>query len=90
MDDVLWQNVELNGIVIGRAVDVILDREHGDPIGFEVRCKDGVHRYLPRAAARIEGEAIAIASPFALLEPDELAFYRRTGVPVRGREEPAA
>ena len=90
MEELLWQNVAMNGITVGRVVDLILDREHGDVIGFEVRCEDGRHRYLPRAAARIEGDSVSIDSPLALLDSEQLDFYRRRGVAVRGREEPAA
>jgi hypothetical protein len=69
---------------------VILDRENGDVIGFEVRCEDGRHRFLPRAAATSRDSIVAVDSPLALLDSDELAFYRRRGVTLRGREEPAA
>jgi hypothetical protein len=89
MKHALWQNVEIHGIVVGRVVDVILDREHGDAIGFEVRCEDGVHRYLPCAAAVTGDRAIAIESPFALLDADELGFYRGVGTPIRGGAETA-
>jgi hypothetical protein len=90
MEHRLWQNVTMNGITVGRIVDAILDREQGDVIGFEVRCEDGRHRYLPRAATRADGDGVAIESPLALLDADELDFYRRRGVAVRAREEPAA
>jgi hypothetical protein len=80
----------MNGITIGRVVDVILERVDRRVIGFEVRCEDGRHRFLPRAAARSDGTGIVIDSPLALLEGDELDFYRRRGVTLRTREEPAA
>ncbi len=90
MGDWLWRNVTLNGISVGRVVDAILDREKGEVIGLEVRCEDGRHRYLPRAASHDDGSSIAIDSPLALLDSEQLDFYRRRGVPVRSREEPAA
>jgi sporulation protein YlmC with PRC-barrel domain len=90
MDELLERTVVMNGIQIGRVVDVILDRENGDVIGFEVRCEDGRHRFLPRAAATSRDSIVAVDSPFALLDSDELAFYRRRGVTLRSREEPAA
>jgi PRC-barrel domain len=90
MDDWLSRNVTLNGISVGRVVDAILDREKGEVIGFEVRCEDGKHRYLPRAASRDDAGSIAIDSPLALLDSDQLDFYRRRGVSVRSHEEPAA
>ena len=46
-------------------------------LGFEVRCGDDTHRFLPLAAARVRGGEIAIGSPLTLL--DELPFYRARG-----------
>ena len=88
--DWLWRSVEMNGITVGRVVDVILEREKLDVIGFEVRCEDGRQRFLPRAAAATDGSVIAIDSPLALLDTDQLEFYRRRGVTLRSPEEPAA
>lgn len=90
MNEWLWKSVVMNGIQVGRVVDAILERENYGVVGFEVRCEDGRHRFLPRAAARSDGSAIAIDSPLALLDADELDFYRRRGVSLRSREEPAA
>jgi hypothetical protein len=90
VNDWLWQSVRMNGIRVGRVTDVILDADNGRVVGFEVRCEDGRHRFLPRAAATSDGSAIQINSPLALLDTDELDFYRRRGVSLRGREEPAA
>ena len=90
MKDWLWKNVAINGITVGRVVAVIAGRAGGEAVGFEVRCEDGRHRYLPRAAARIEGEVVAIDSSLALLEPEQLEFYRSRGVAIRSKQEPAA
>lgn len=90
MNDWLWQSVVLKRIRVGRVVDVILERKNGEVVGFEVRCEDGRHRFLPRAAATSDGTEITIDSPLALLETDELEFYRQRGVSLRSREEPAA
>ena len=90
MKDWLWRSVEMNGITVGRVVDVILERENLEVIGFEVRCEDGRHRFLPRAAAATDGSVIAIDSPLALLDADQLEFYRRRGATLRSPEEPAA
>jgi hypothetical protein len=90
MEEWLWRNVVMNGIAVGRVVDVILESENNAVIGFEVRCEDGRHRFLPRAAATGEGSAIEIDSPLALFDADQLDFYRRRGVTVRSRKEPAA
>jgi hypothetical protein len=90
MEEWLWQSVAMKGINVGRVVDVILERENNEVIGFEIRCEDGNHRFLPRAAATTDGSAIAIDSPLALLDTDQLDFYRRRGVTLRSPEEPAA
>jgi hypothetical protein len=89
MEDLLEQIVVMNGIQIGRVVDVILG-DGDEPIGFEVRCRDEEHRFLPSAAATRDERAIVIESPFALLDADQLDFYRRRGRTLRTREEPAA
>jgi hypothetical protein len=90
MKDWLWRSVEMNGITVGRVVDVILERENLGVIGFEVRCEDGRQRFLPRSAAATDGSVIAIDSPLALLDAEQLEFYRRRGVTLRSPEEPAA
>jgi sporulation protein YlmC with PRC-barrel domain len=91
MEKLLERAVVMNGIRIGRVVDVILDRVDGDVVGYEVRCEDGRHRFLPRAVGTIsEGSTIEIDSSLALLDSGELEFYRRRGATLRTREEPAA
>jgi sporulation protein YlmC with PRC-barrel domain len=90
MEELLEQTVVMKGIRIGRVVDVILGARDGEIIGFEVHCKDGQHRFLPSAAATREDRTIVIHSPFALLDADQLEFYRRRGRTLRTREEPAA
>ena len=89
MNDLLWQSVTMNGIPVGRVIDVILDGEE-KVMGYEIRCEDGQYRFLPRAAAAIDGTTIEIASPLALLDTDQLEFYRLRGTRLRRREEPAA
>jgi hypothetical protein len=86
----LERPVSLHGLRVGNVVDVILDRSEGLPMGLEVRCLDGRHRFLPMAAATPVGAEVVIDSPFALLETDELEFYRGRGVSLRRRREPAA
>jgi sporulation protein YlmC with PRC-barrel domain len=90
MEDFLQRAVLMNGIYIGRVVDVILDAEGGSAVGLEVRCEDGRHRFLPLAAARLGAEAIEIDSPLALMDGDQLDFYRERGATLRVRREPAA
>ncbi len=82
--------MSLHGLRVGRVVDVILDAAEGRPMGLEVRCLDRRHRFLPMAAATSVGDEVVIGSPFALLETDELEFYRGRGVSLRRRRESAA
>ena len=84
MEDLLQRLVSLHGIHVGRVVDVILESEGGESMGLEVRCEDGRHRYLPMATSTLVEAEIVIDSPFALLDGDELEFYRRRGVALRG------
>jgi hypothetical protein len=80
--------LRLNGISLGRAVDLLLDREELKVLGVEVLCRDGVHRFLPLATAVVSEEGLAIASPLLLLDEGELAFYRARARPfssLRGR-----
>jgi sporulation protein YlmC with PRC-barrel domain len=91
MSELLEATVVFKGVRIGRIVDVILDRAGGEVVGFEVRCGDRRHRFLPRAAVTIADDStVEIGSPFALLDAGELEFYRERGVTLRRREEPAA
>lgn len=90
MHDLLQRIVRLHGVQIGHVVDVILDPTDDSPIGLEVRCEDGKHRFLPMAVATSVGDELHVGSPFALLDADELAFYRERSVTLRGRRNPAA
>ena len=90
MEQLLEQPVSLHGVRVGYVVDVILDASEGPPMGLEVRCLDGRHRFLPMAAATPAGPEVVIDSPFALLEADELDFYRSRGVSLRRGRESAA
>jgi sporulation protein YlmC with PRC-barrel domain len=90
MRQLLQRPVELHGVQVGRVVDVILEPETERVVGYEVRCEDQRHRFLPAAAATAREGSIAIDSPFALLDTDELDFYRRRGKTLRARRESAA
>lgn len=82
--------MSLHGVRVGHVVDVILETSEGRPMGLEVRCLDGRHRFLPMAAATAAGAEVVIDSPFALLETEELEFYRQRGVSLRDGRESAA
>ena len=90
MHELLQRPVRLHGIHLGNVVDVILDGDGGSALGLEVLCEDGQHRFLPMAAATFAEEQIVVDSPFALLDGDQLDFYRKRGVGLRRRREPAA
>ena len=90
MEPLLQRPVSLHGVRVGHVVDVILEAAEGDPMGLEVRCLDGRHRVLPMAAATPAASEVVIDSPFALLETEELEFYRGRGVSLRRRRESAA
>jgi hypothetical protein len=81
--ELLNKRVVTGGIELGRVVDVILDETGDRKIGLDVRCKDGVHRYLPIATADFKGEDVAVESPLVLLETDQLDFYRTKGRALR-------
>ncbi len=90
MERFLQRPVTLHGVRIGHVADVILEAAEGQPMGLEVRCLDGRHRFLPMAAASPAGGEVVIDSPFALLDTEELGFYRARGVPLRRGRGPAA
>ena len=75
--NVLALPVRLHGVDLGRSVDLIVALDARRVLGFEVRCGDDTHRFLPLAAARVHHGEIATGSSLTLL--DELAFYRARG-----------
>jgi hypothetical protein len=75
----LRRPVRLRGVRLGETVDLILDWEGTRVLGFDVLCGDDVHRFLPFAAAQLEGGAVVVDSTLTLLEGDQRAFYRRSG-----------
>ena len=79
-NEILGLPVRLNGIVLGHAVDLILDRRAGHVVGVEVRCGDDEHRFLPLAAARVAPDELVLTSPFTLLDGPQLEFYAENGV----------
>jgi uncharacterized protein YrrD len=81
--ELLNRRVVTGGIELGRVVDVILDETGDRAIGLDVRCKDGVHRFLPIATVDLGEEDVVIESPLVLLETDQLDFYRTRGRALR-------
>jgi sporulation protein YlmC with PRC-barrel domain len=68
--------VRLDGMDVGRAVDLIIDPVRRRAVGFDVLCRDDVHRFLPLAAAEVDGKEIRLGSAFALLDDAGFEFYR--------------
>ena len=75
-EELLRFPVRLDGIDVGRAVDLIVDPQQKRALGLDVLCRDDVHRFLPLAAAEVGQEEIRLSSPFALVEGVGLEFYR--------------
>jgi len=71
------------GIELGRVVDVILEADADRPLGLDVLCGDGEHRFLPLAAAGRLSPDVGIDSTFTLLDQAELEFYRAHGRSLR-------
>ena len=81
--EALNRRVMTSGIQLGRVVDVILDEAGERPVGFDVLCGDGSHRFLPFPTARLEGEHVEVDSSLMLLGREQLDFYREHGRPLR-------
>jgi hypothetical protein len=63
---------------LGATVDALLDRPLRRLVGFEVRCGDGAHRFLPFPACGVHEDRLEIESALVLLDRD-LDFYRLGG-----------
>jgi sporulation protein YlmC with PRC-barrel domain len=75
-EELLQFPVRLDGIDVGRAVDLIVDPVQQRALGLDVLCGDDVHRFLPLAAAEVRESEIRVTSPFALVDKDGFEFYR--------------
>jgi sporulation protein YlmC with PRC-barrel domain len=78
--------VTLDGIRLGRCVDVVLDDQLERVVGVIVRCGDATERFLVLEAAQVRDDAIAVSSALLLL--DDVDFYRRHGRLLRDRRGP--
>jgi len=72
--ELLQLPVRLNGIRLGRPVDLLLDPAEWRALGFVVLCGDGSSRFLVFAAADLRDDAIDVSSALLLL--DDVEFYR--------------
>ena len=73
--------VQLRGIQLGRPIDLLLDVDHWNVLGFVVHCGDESRRFLPLAASQVLDEEIAVGSALMLLE--DVRFYEERGVSFR-------
>ena len=79
--DLVGSPIRLRGILLGRAVDLLLDAGARRMVGFVVESGDDAPRFLPFAASEPEEDVIAVASALMLL--DDVGFYRKRGVSFR-------
>ena len=80
--ELLQLPVTLDGIRLGRCVDVVLDETGDHVVGMVVLCGDGSERFLVLGAADVRDGEIAVSSALLLLE--DVDFYRRRGRSIRG------
>ncbi len=73
--------VRLRGIQLGRPVDMLVDLDHWNVLGFVVLCGDESRRFLPLAACQVLDGEIAVGSALMLLE--DAGFYEERGVSFR-------
>ena len=77
----LQRPVQLRGIQLGRPVDLLLDLDAWNVLGFAVLCGDESRRFLPFAACQVLDDELAVGSALMLLE--DAGFYERRGVSFR-------
>jgi hypothetical protein len=80
--ELLQLPVQLNGIRLGRPVDLLLDPVEWRALGFMVLCGDDVERFLVFAGGDLHEDEIAVPSAFLLLE--DVDFYRARSRSLRG------
>jgi hypothetical protein len=73
--ELLQLPVQLEGIRLGRPVDLLLDAKAWRVLGFVVLCGAESLRFLAYAAAELREDEIAVPSALLLLE--DVEFYRR-------------
>jgi hypothetical protein len=78
---VLQLPVRLQGIELGRPVDLLIETESWRALGFVVRCRDESQRFLPYMASQPLEDEIAVGSALMLLE--DVAFYKKRCVSFR-------
>jgi hypothetical protein len=74
--------VRIGDVVVGRIVDVLLNRSIGHVLGFVVEGRGAHRHFLPWVAGTVEDGHVVALSVFALLSTSELAFYLDNGLPL--------
>lgn len=77
----LQLRVELHGILLGRPIDLLIDTDGWQVLGYVVHCGDDSVRFLPYAAAQTSEAGIAVGSALMLLE--DVEFYEKRGTSFR-------
>ena len=77
----LQLRVELHGILLGRPIDLLVDIDGWQVLGYVVHCGDDSVRFLPYAAAQTSEAGIAVGSALMLLE--DVEFYEKRGTSFR-------
>jgi sporulation protein YlmC with PRC-barrel domain len=75
--ELLQLPIRVDGIRLGRCVDVVLDDEGERVVGVVVLCGDDSERFLVLDAADVRDGEIAVSSALPLLE--DVEFYRKRG-----------
>jgi sporulation protein YlmC with PRC-barrel domain len=79
--ELLQLPVRLDGIRLGRCVDVVLDDESERVVGVVVLCGDDSERFLVLETADVLDGEIVVGSALVLLE--DVDFYRQRGRSLR-------
>jgi hypothetical protein len=81
-EELLRLPVRVQGVRLGRGVDVLLHPTDPRALGVDVLCRDERHRFLPLAAATVGQRAIEVSSALVLLELGDDSVYRLEARPL--------
>lgn len=84
--ELLQLPVRLDGIRLGRCVDVVLDDKGERVVGVVVLCGDDTERFLVLDAVEVQDGEIAVSSALLLLE--DVDFYRQRGTSLGDLRDP--
>lgn len=81
-EELLRLPVRVQGVRLGRSVDVLLHPTDPRALGVDVLCRDERHRFLPLAAATVGPRAIEVSSALVLLDLGDDSVYRLEARPL--------